>query len=70
MIAKNVKLVLFSCLLNFIAYSKVHFIYFKKTVAQSSFFFKSVVIFADFVLISAKMTTLLKEMRILKMNQL
>ena len=30
--------------------------------------FKSVVIFADFVLISAKMTTLLKEMRIAQMS--
>ena len=37
---------------------------FKKPVTRSSFFAKSVVIFAGFVLISAKMTTLLKEMRI------
>ena len=35
----------------------VKFVHFKKTILTS---FKSVVIFADFVLISAKMTTLLK----------
>jgi hypothetical protein len=43
-------------------------IHFKETVAQSSFFFKSVVIFPDFVLISAKKTTLLKEMRIVQLS--
>ena len=38
-------------------------VHFKKTVAQSSFPFKSVVIFADFVLISVKMRTLLTFVR-------
>ena len=34
------------------------FVHFKKPVTRSSFLAKSVVIFADFVLIAAKMTTL------------
>ena len=42
-------------------------VHFKKKVAQSSFLSKFV-IFGDFALISAKMTTLLKEMRIAQLS--
>ena len=43
---------------NFILLLSVKSVHFKKSVTRSSFLAKSVVIFSDFVLISAKMTTL------------
>ena len=41
-----------------IIFSEVKSVHFKKSVTRSSFLSKSVVFFADFVLIPAKMTTL------------
>ena len=43
-------------------------VHFKMTVTQSSFLSKVLSFFSDFVLISAKMTTLLKEMRIAQLS--
>ena len=46
------------CKKSFIMNASLKSVHFKKPVTRSSFLSKSVVIFADFVLISAKMTTL------------
>ena len=43
-------------------------VHFKKPIPRSSFLSKSVVIFTDFVLISAKTTTLLKEIMIAQLS--
>ena len=52
----------------FLTFCVLKSVHFKKTVAQSSFLSKVFIIFADFVLITVKMTTLLKEMRIVQLS--
>ena len=56
------------CINGYMVKSKLKFVHFKKPVTRSSFLAKSVVIFAEIKTKSAKMTTLLKEMRILQLG--